>query len=601
MKKPKNMMMTTIMWFFLYLFIMWFALMVATNYQEDMSIIDMLPTLIHSFDNPYNITINEHSLKYCGVFTLLYGVGVSMYYSSEAKRRIGEEHGSASFANPKAVNKQFSQNKLSDRLFTQNVGLGMNARKHRRNLNTIVIGGSGAGKTRFYAKPNIMQCNSSFVITDPKGETLASLGNLLLEKGYNIRILDLVDFNRSDGYNPFDYIRDDKDVIKLINNLIRNTTPKGSSNHDPFWEKSETALLQALMFYLISEAPKEEQNFSMVMTMLEYAEVKEEQEDHISPLDLLFMALEVEKPNCIACKQYSVFKQASGKTAKSILVSTAVRLATFNLEQIKSITDHDEMSIQSLGEEKTALFAIIPDNDTSFNYLVGMLYTQIFIELYYQADKVHGGRLPTPVHFVLDEFANVALPEDFEKCLATMRSREIYASIIIQNLAQLKDLFKGSQNTWETILGNCDSLLYLGGNEQSTHKYISELLGKETIQTRSYGHSKGRNGSYTTNKQYAGRELLTQDEVRLIDNDYALLFIRGAKAIWDKKYYLLGHRNISLTTDGQRRWMDFKDRSYVNVPYIHKEESKNNIIQTQDFIQSFNFENAHNFIIIDEN
>lgn len=599
MRKPNSNMTATVMWLFLYLIVVWMALLVATNYQQGLSLLDMMPVLTNSLNNPLDIVFNKHSLKFTGVFSCLYGLGIAMYYSSESKRRIGEEHGSASFGNPKAISKHFQQDKHTDRLFTQRVRMGMNTRKHRRNLNTIVIGGSGAGKTRFYAKPNIMQCNTSFVCTDPKGELLSSVGSLLMDKGYNIKVLDLIDFERSDGYNPFVYIRDDKDVIKLINNLIRNTTPRNAHQSDPFWEKSEMALLQALMFYLINEAPPEEQNFSMVMTMLEYAEVKEEKDDHVSPLDLLFMALELEQPNCIACKQYAVFKQASGKTAKSILVSCAVRLATFNLEQIRNLTDHDELDIKSLGEEKTALFAIIPDNDTSFNYLVGMLYTQIFIELYYQADKVYGGRLPMPVHFVLDEFANIALPEDFEKCLATMRSREIYASIIIQNLAQLKDLFKGSQNTWETILGNCDSLLYLGGNEKSTHKYISELLGKETIQTRSYGHNRGRNGSYSTNRQYIGRDLLTPDEVRLIDNDYALLFIRGAKAVWDKKYNLLGHRNIDLTTDNQRRWADrLLNRSYEDTPYYIHDKS---IVQMQSFVNTFDFDNAENYIIIDEN
>ncbi len=599
MRKPRDNVTATVMWFFLYLFVVWFALIFAMSYEDGKSIVQIAPNIATALDDPFSLSLNKHSLKFIGVFSLLFGTGLAMYYSSVSKRRIGEEHGSASFGNPKSVSKTFQQDKNTDRIFTQNVRMGMNTRKHRRNLNTIVIGGSGAGKTRFYAKPNILQCNTSFVITDPKGEALATLGNALIENGYNIKVLDLVDFERSDGYNPFMYIRDDKDIIKLINNLIRNTTPKNSTTNDPFWEKSETALLQALMFYLVAEAPPEEQNFSMVMQMIEYAEVKEEDDSHVSPLDILFDALEYDKPNCLACKQYSVFKQASGKTAKSILVSVAVRLATFNLQQIKNITDHDEMHIKNLGEEKTALFAIIPDNDTSFNYLVGMLYTQIFIELYYQADKVHGGRLPVPVHFVLDEFANVALPEDFEKCLATMRSREIYASVIIQNLAQLKDLFKGSQNTWETIVGNCDSLLFLGGNEKSTHKYISELLGKETIETRSYGHSKGRNGSYSTNKQITGRELLTPDEVRLIDNDYALLFIRGAKAIWDKKYNLLSHRNIHLTPDGERGFLGkILKHEYETIPdYIHEKA----LVKTESFVDTFDFEKAHNYIIIDEN
>ena len=598
MKKPNNTLLTTLLWCFLYLLVVWLAVILAGTYRDGLSLFDYLPNITEAINKPFEITFNEYTMRFVFILSLFYAMGIAAYYASEAKRRIGEEHGSAIWGNTRAVCNMFKQNKKTDRIFTKNVRMGLNAHKHRRNLNTLVIGGSGAGKTRFYAKPNVMQCNTSFVITDPKGEQLYSLGHLLVEKGYKIKVLDLINFDRSNKYNPFKYIRDEKDVIKLINNLIRNTTPKGSSNHDPFWEKSETALLQALMFYLINEAPPGEQNFSMVMTMLEYAEVKEEKDDHISPLDLLFMALAMEKPNSIAVKQYAVFKQAAGKTAKSILVSCAVRLAAFNLEQMRELTNKDELDIKALGEEKVALFAIIPDNDTSFNFIVGILYTQIFIELYYQADRVHGGSLPMPVHFMLDEFANVALPEEFDKCLATMRSRQISASIIIQNLAQLKGLFKSNQNAWETITGNCDSLLYLGGNEASTHDYISKMLGKETIQTRSYGHNRGRNGSYSTNKQYAGRELLTPDEVRLIDNEYGILFIRGVRTVWDKKYDLLKHRNIRLTTDGERRFIDIiLGRSYKNVPYIHKEH----MAKTANFVEVFDFDNAENYIIIDEN
>lgn len=598
MKKPNNSVMTTVMWLFLYLIIVWLAILLAGAYQPTLSLLEQMPYITKVMEEPFEISFNANTLSFVLGFSLLYVMGIAAYYASESKRRIGEEHGSAMWGSPKAIRNQFRQFKKADRILTKNVRMGLDTYKHQRNLNTLVIGGSGAGKTRFYAKPNVMQCNTSFVATDPKGELLSSVGNLLIEQGYIIKVLDLINFESSDKYNPFEYLRDDKDVIKLINNLIRNTTPKGSINQDPFWEKSEIALLQALMFYLIIEAPPNEQNFSMVMTMLEYAEVKEEKDDFISPLDLLFMALEMEKPNSIACKQYAVFKQAAGKTAKSILISCAVRLAAFNLSQIRELTNKDELNIKELGEQKVALFAIIPDNDASFNFIVGMLYTQIFVELYFQADRVHGGRLPMPVHFMLDEFANVALPEEFDKCLSTMRSREISASIIIQNLAQLKGLFKGNQNAWETITGNCDSLLYLGGNELSTHEYISKLLGKATIQTRTYGHNRGRNGSYSTNKQISGRELLTPDEVRLVDNAYGVLFIRGAQAVWDKKYDLLKHRNIRKTTDGKRRFIDLLlNRIYSSPPYRHKDR----IVTTESFIESFDFENAENYIIIDEN
>ena len=406
------------------------------------------------------------------------------------------------------------------------------------------------------------------------------MGNLLKGQGYRIRVLNLVEFSQSDRYNPLVYIRDEKDVLKLVTNLIRNTTPRTASSSDPFWEKSETALLEAILFYLLSEAPAEEQNFSMVMTMLEYADVREEDSGYQSPLDMLFAALERTQPGHIAVRQYKVYKQAAGKTAKSILISLAVRLAAFNLEQIRALTAEDELDIGALGEEKTALFAVIPDNDTSFNYLVGMLYTQIFQELYYRADHVHGGRLPVHVQFILDEFANVALPEDFERCLATMRSREISASIIIQNLAQIKALFK---DTWETIPGNCDSLLYLGGNETTTHEYISKMLGKETIDTQSHGQSKGRNGSASTNIQQAGRELMTPDEVRLLDNADALLFIRGEHPVRDRKYDLLRHPNLAGTVDG------------AGMPYVHKpvETNLSEQYELYEFMESEEGENEN--------
>jgi type IV secretion system protein VirD4 len=358
---------------------------------------------------------------------------------------------------------------------------------------------------------------------------------------------------QSDGYNPFRYLRDEKDALRLVNNLIQATTPKGSHSNDPFWEKSETALLQAIILMLMQEAPEYEQNFSMVMRVLEYAEVKEDDEEYLSPLDMLFQAMERENPDSVAVRQYKVFKLAAGKTAKSILVSAAVRLAAFNLPQVKAITDHDEMDLYSLGEKKCALFAVIPDNDTTFHFLVSLLYAQAFQTLYYSADQIHHGALPRHVHFILDEFAAMPLP-GFTRELATMRSRNISASTIIQNMAQIKELYKDS---WETIPGNSDTILYLGGNEVSTHKYISEALGKSTIHTKTHGQTKGKSGSYSTNFQMSGRELLTPDEVRGLDNRYAILFIRGVKPVMDLKYDLMRHPAVRYTVDGG------------GVPYIH--------------------------------
>ncbi|MDD3932009.1 MAG: type IV secretory system conjugative DNA transfer family protein [Eubacteriales bacterium] len=499
-------------------------------------------------ENPFSIKWTENTTRTILIFTLAYGLGIGIYYSTRKNKRPLEEHGSASWADPVKLGKKYSSKNLADNiLLTENFKISFDSYKHRRNLNVLVIGGSGSGKTRFYAKPNIMQCNCSFLITDPKAELLRSTGHLLRENGYDVRVFDLINMSESYCYNPFRYIRDDKDVLKLVTNLIRNTTPKTAGNIDPFWEKSETALLQALILYLYHEAPEEEQNFTMVMEMLSSAEVREEDESFASPLDLLFERLNMTDPEHIAVKQYGIYKQAAGKTAKSILISVGVRLAAFNLKQIASITQYDEMDLESLGTSKTALFCVIPDNDSSFNYLIGMLYTQAFQSLYYLADHHYGGRLPMHVHAVMDEFANIALPDDFDKLLSTMRSREISVSIIIQNMAQLKALFKDS---WESIVGNCDELLYLGGNEQSTHEYISKLLGKATIDTNTYGKSQGRSGSYSTNYQQSGRELLMPDEVRLLNNADALLFVRGERAMHDRKIDLLKHRNIHLTTDG---------------------------------------------------
>ena len=511
-----------------------------------------LPEIVARFpaamSDPFHIELCKDSLKTVLVLLCVYGLAVGIFLSSRRNYRKGEEHGSAKWGSAKAVNKKYRAVKFEDnKIFTQNVRMGLDGRKHRRSLNTVVVGGSGAGKTRFYAKPNLCQANTSYVVLDPKGELLRDTGYLLTQKGYEVRVFDLINPDTSFCYNPFEYVHDDKDVLRLISNLIQNTTPKGSQSSDPFWEKSETALLQALMLYLLHEAPPEEQNFAMIMEMLGSAQVKEEDEDYESPLDILFDRLEMRDPDSIAVKQYHIYKQAAGKTAKSILISVGVRLAAFNLPQIAKLTNTNELDLSSMGEKKVALFCCIPDADTSLNYLVGMIYSQLFQTLYYMADRVHGGALPVPVNCIMDEFPNVSLPNEFEKILATCRSRSIYCSIIIQNMSQLKALFKDS---WESLVGNCDEFLYLGGNEKETHKYVSELLGKETIDTNTYGQTKGKSGSYSTNFQQSGRELLQPDEVRMLDNQNALLFIRGERPILDAKYDLMKHPNIRYTEDG---------------------------------------------------
>lgn len=538
------------------------AAITACAITPDKNFIQILETLSEKLEQPFFITYAPYTFKCILIFTAAYFLGIGIYESQKRNYRRGVEHGSAKWGNVSEICRRYCEKQYTNNLLlTQHFRMGLDGYKHKRNLNVLVVGGSGAGKSRTYAIPNIMQCNCSMVITDPKAELLRKTGGVLERNGYEVRVFDLINPETSWCYNPFAYVRDDKDVLKLINNLIRNTTPKGAQSLDPFWEKSETALLQALMLYLLHEAPPEEQNFPMIMEMLGSAQVKEDDEDYQSPLDILFERLEMRDPESIAVKQYAIYKQAAGKTAKSILISVGVRLAAFNLKQIANLTCTDELDLYSIGEKKVALFCCIPDADTSMNYLVGMIYSNLFQTLYYVADRKYGGRLPIPVHCIMDEWPNVALPDDFDKILATMRSRGISCSIIIQNIAQMKALFKDS---YESLIGNCDEFLYLGGNEKEGHKYVSELLGKETLDTNTYGQTKGRSGSYSVNYQQTGRELLTPDEIRLLDNRKAILFIRGERPIMDDKYDLKKHVNFRYTEDGGASPYD-----YAKTPLAH--------------------------------
>lgn len=543
----------------------------ACAIQPGKNIFEILDRLNQILRQPFSLHYTVYTGKCILILSFAYITGICIYYSQQKNYRRGVEHGSAKWGDVHQICRKYrDKDYVQNLLLTQNFRMSLYCYKHKRNLNVLVVGGSGAGKSRTYAIPNIMQCclsqgesvrGCSMVITDPKAELLRKTGGLLERMGYEVRVFDLINPDTSFCYNPFCYVHDDKDVLKLINNLIRNTTPKGSQASDPFWEKSETALLQALMLYLLHEAPPEEQNFPMIMEMLGSAQVKEEDEEYQSPLDILFERLEMRKPDSIAVKQYQIYKQAAGKTAKSILISVGVRLAAFNLKEIANLTCTDELDLASIGEKKVALFCCIPDADTSLNYLVGMIYSNLFQTLYYVADRKYGGRLPVPVHCIMDEWPNVALPDDFDKILATMRSRAISCSIIIQNMAQMKALFKDS---WESLVGNCDELLYLGGNEKEGHKYISELLGKETLDTNTYGQTKGRNGSYSTNYQQTGRELFTPDEIRLLDNRKAILFVRGERPMLDDKYNLKKHPNVKWTEDGGAPPYD-----YAKAPRSH--------------------------------
>ena len=535
------------LWALVSLPVLYFAVMAASVYEEGMTLFQLMPLLTSS--RLEEIRWTAYTPRFILLFMGLYAGGIVLYYSAQQNRRPGEEHGSAKWGSVRELNKKYSdKDPKNNAILTRHLSMSLNGRQHLRNLLQIIVGGSGAGKTRYVVKPNLMLANASFIATDPKGELVRAVAPLLLQQGYVVKVFDLIDPAHSDSYNPFRYIRKDSDVFRLINNFIQNTTPKGAHESDPFWTKSETALDAALMLYLLHEALPEEQTMEMMLTMIEYGAVKEDDDDYQSPLDLLFEALEEEQPGHIALRQYRIFKQAAGKTAKSILVSAAVRLAAFTLPEIQGITSEDSLELARLGERKQAVFCVIPDsNDNSLNFLVGMLYTQAFQELYYQADKVHQGPLPVPVRLMFDEFANVALPDGYARLQATMRSRNIMATIILQNISQLKALFK---DDWEGIIGNADTLVYLGGNEQSTHEYISKLLGKETISITSSSQSKGRSGSFSQSTQQTGRELMTPDEVRLLDNRKAMVFIRGERPVIDEKYDLMKHPNIAFTEDG---------------------------------------------------
>lgn len=528
--------------------VVWLGLLIAPSVKGGLP--EILTSLMNAMNAPFHIELCEDSVKAVLVLLLCYGMGVGIYFSTRRNYRRREEHGSAKWGSASAVNKKYAQQpKSENKLLTQNVAIGLNAKKHRRNLNTLVIGGSGAGKTRFFCKPNLMQCcRNSYFVLDPKGEIVRDVGELLSQKEYEVRVLDLISMEKSHCYNPFVYLQSDNDIQRLVTNLFKATTPKGSQSNDPFWDTSASMLLSALVYYLHYEAPEDEQNFAMVMEMLRAGAIENEEDSRPTPLDYLFADLEMDRPDHIALKYYRSYHAGSAKTLKSIQITLAARLEKFNLESLASLTCTDELDLATMGEKKVALFAIIPDNDSSFNFLVSILYTQLFQQLFYSADHIHGGALPVPVHFLMDEFANVSLPDDFDKILSVMRSRGVSVSIILQNLAQLKALF---EKQWESIVGNCDEFLYLGGNEQSTHKYVSELLGKSTIDTNTYGKSSGRSGNYSTNYQISGRELLTPDEVRMLDNQYAILFIRGERPVLDFKYDILKHPNVALTADGK--------------------------------------------------
>ena len=568
--------------------VLWLAAIAAYAYEDGMNLFQWMGRFSQVLERPFSIGWTAHTPKFMLVSLIIYAFGIALYYSGRENRRPGEEYGSAKWGDPKALCQKYMdhQHKEANIILTQRVRLGMDGYKTQRNMNILVIGGSGSGKTRYFCKPGLYSANCSYLVTDPKGELLKAAGGLLLSLGYEVRVFNLIDPEQSDCYNPFVYVREEKDVLSLIDNLIKNTTPRNASSNDPFWEKAEVALDSALMLYLIHEAPQDEQNFETMIYMMNFADVREEDEQYRSPLDMLFRALEEEQPAHVAVKQYKVFKQAAGKTAKSILVTAAVRLAAFNIPRDAAMTSMDEMDFGSLGERKRAIFCVIPVNDSSMNYLVGMLYTQCFQELYRRADLKYNGRLPVPVRVLQDEWANVAQPESYPKILATCRSYNIGLNIIVQNVQQIKALYEKEH---ESIIGNCDTLLFLGGgNEPASLEFIVKLLGRETLATRTRGLTKGRNVSSTTNYQQTGRDLMTVDEVRKLDTNKAILFIRGEDPVIDRKYNLKRHPNIKLTSDGKAK------------PYIHKPQGAPDYA-LPDLPYAFKSLDDYEFINMEEN
>lgn len=542
-------------WALLGIFSVYLAVVAASAYKEGSNIFVWMGHFSEVLKRPSLLRWTPYTVKCIVIVLLLCAFAVLLYRSGREKRRPGGEYGTAKWEAAETMNQKYADKDGPNVILTQHVSIGMDGYKHQRNLNVLVVGGSGSGKTRYFCKPGLMDANCSYLVVDPKGEMLRSTGYFLKSQGYDIKVFDLIHPRQSDGYNPFRYIREEPDVLKLMDNLVKNTTPPKGASNDPFWEKAEIALDSALMLYLLYKAPVEEQNFEMLMFMLECARVMEEDEQYPTPLDLLFQSLEEREPTHVAVREYKVYKQAAGKTAKSILVTASVRLAAFIFPQYTNIMQRDEMDFGSLGERKRAIFCITPVNDGSMNYLVSMLFTQCFQELYLRADERYDGRLPVPVRVIQDEWANVPQPDSYPKVLATCRSYNIGIDIIVQNIQSIKARYR---DEYQSIIGNCDTLLFLGGgNEPESLEFMSKLLGKETISIRTRGQTRGRSGSSSINYQLTGRELMTPDEIRRMPTREALLLIRGESPVRDKKYDIKKHPNYRYTQDGGAK------------PYIH--------------------------------
>ena len=470
------------------------------------------------------------------------------------KFRQGKEYGSARWGNRKDIEPYMDEKFQNNILLTKTERLSMNGRpsnpKYARNKNVLVIGGSGSGKTRFYVKPNLMQMHSSYCVTDPKGTIVLECGKMLEDNGYEIRILNTINFKKSMKYNPFSYIHSEKDILKLVQTIIANTKGEGEKAGEDFWVKAEKLYYTALIAYIYYEAPKEEKNFATLLDMIDASEVREDDENYKNPIDRLFEALEKKEPRHFAVKQYKKYKLAAGKTAKSILISCGARLAPFDIQELRDLMSEDELELDCIGDRKTALFVIISDTDDTFNFVVSIMYSQLFNLLCDKADDVYGGRLPVHVRFLLDEFANIGLIPKFEKLIATIRSREISASIILQAQSQLKAIYKDNA---DTIIGNCDSTLFLGGKEKTTLKELSETLGKETIDLYNISETKSNQNSFAMNYQKTGKDLMSQDEITVMDGGKCIFQLRGVRPFFSDKFDITKHKNYKFLEDYDKK------------------------------------------------
>lgn len=538
-----------LLWVILFVPLLWLAVALAQAHSEAGNLAQMLEILSRLVNAPLSVRWTADAPKLVLIVSILYPMLVVYYLTEQADLRPGAEYGTARWGNARALNRKYQDRRhpANNYIFTQNVKMGMDTHKHRHNLNVIVIGGSGAGKTRFYVKPNLLQSVGSYIILDPKGEILRDLGGMFESQGTAVTVIDLVHFKGH--YNPMAYLETDEEAIKLAHAIVHNTKPKDAvGSADKFWDDSSMMLISAIILFLLYEAPANEQNLSTVMYMILNGQVSED-ESYPAPLAMLFSELEERDPDHPAVLQFKSFQLGNAKTLQSVLISAAANLYMFNSEQFAYMTGKDETFLPQLGLQKRAIFCVIPDNDETYNFLITMLYTQIFDQLFRLADSNpdYKGALPVHVRLMMDEFANVALPKDFKKILSVCRSRNISCDIILQSIAQLKSLFK---DDWEEIVGNCDSLLYLGGNEYGTFEYLSKILGKETERTVSHSIGRGSHGSSSESQQKAARDLATPDEIRRMSNDDALLLFRSEDPVVDRKYDLMKHPNIKLTPDG---------------------------------------------------